>query len=114
MAQLTPVIVTNQGVNPAPVAAAAGGDKFKNTGRQYVRIRNSSGSNAYTVTFVTAGTVKGIAIADVAVSVPAGVGTTRVVGPFDEGVFNDSNGDVSITYSGSAPATDLLVDVTQV
>jgi len=114
MAQITPVLVTNQGVAVTPVAVAAGGDKFKNTGKQYCRIRNSSGANAYTVTFATAGTIKGIAIADVAVSVSAGVGQVRDIGPFDEGIFNDSNGDVAVTYSGAAPATDLTIDVIQV
>lgn len=114
MAQISPVISSNLGVNPSPVAVAAGGDKFANTGRQYAVLRNSSGANAYTVTFATAGLIKGLAIADVALSVPAGAGVTRVIGPFDEGIFNDSNGEVLITYAGAAPATDLTIYVVQV
>lgn len=85
-------------------------DSFANDGRTFAIIKNSSGANAYTVTISAPGLYKGRTItaptATVAVS-SAGV----VIGPFDAEIHNNSSGQATLTYSGSAPATDLKVAV---
>lgn len=110
MATLTVQTPTTAGVVLTYNTANATTDNFVNNGRTVAIIKNSSGANAYTVTATTQGTFKTFAItsptAAVAVS-SAGV----AIGPFDTEVFNNSSGQCVLTYSGSAPATDLTVAV---
>ena len=96
------------GLTPTFSAASAGGDDFMNTGRQYVEIVNGDASPV-DVTFVTPGTVDGLAVADHVVSVPAS--STKKVGPFPTSVYNASDGLLSITY---ASVTSLTVGVFQI
>ena len=106
-ATLTVQTVKASGITPTFAAASVSGDACANDGRTFLRIKNSSGSNAYTVTVVTPRTVDGIAVADVAVTV--GTNAERYVGPFPVETFNDGSRLVSWTYTGTAPATDLTV-----
>lgn len=111
MATLTVNTVTSAGLElvAALAAVAAGGDEFANDGNTYIEIRNSSGANAYTVNAATAGTYKGYPVEDEAISV--GTNEHVVAGPFPTNVFNDANGLVQLTYTGSAPDTDLTIAV---
>lgn len=111
MATLAIQNATKLGFEPTFAAVAAGGDEFVNDGKTLLEFVNSSGANAYTITVATPATIEGLAVADVAVSMQAGVGERRVVGPFPINAFNDANGKVQITYTGTAPATDLTVAV---
>ncbi len=113
MATLTVQSIVLAGATPTFAAAAPAGDAFPNDGNTYVEILNSSGANSYTVTFATAATVEqGIAIADPTVTV--GTNGRKKMGPFKPGIFNDTNGRVVVTYTGSAPATDLTIGVFKV
>lgn len=102
MAQLN---ITNTGLGGsavAMVAATAGGDSFTNTGSEHVRVNNGSAA-AITVTFKGQKPCDQGVIHDDAVSVAAGA--TVDFGTFSGGRFNDSSGNVQITYSAVASVT---------
>lgn len=99
----------DEGTSDAYALVDASGNTFANNGRKVVHIVNGSGANAYTVTITTQATYKGYAVADQTVSV--GTSEDWFIGPFNEALFNNSAGSVSITYTGSAPATDLTIAV---
>lgn len=108
MATLSVQIVdrAGDGLTPAFTAAAAGGDDFPNSGREWLVVKNGSGATI-TVTAVTPQTVSGLAVADEAYAVPAA--GERYIGPFPPGTFNNtSTGRVNLTYSG---VTSLTVGV---
>jgi len=86
---ITPTTSLLTGVTQTLTAVTGDGLKFQNTGKTFVVINNTSGSTI-TGTFTTAGTVDGLAIADVAVAVDTGA--TKIVGPFTTGVFNQPSG----------------------
>jgi len=109
MATLSVQTIALAGITPTFAAVAAGGDEIPNDGNTYVEIVNSSGANSYTATFATAATIEGVAIADPTVTV--GVSSRKKIGPFPVSIFNNSSGRVALTYSGSAPATDLTIGV---
>lgn len=81
------VVVT--GTTQALTAASGDGHKFTNTGRELVMITNDY-TATITATFVTPGQVGGLAIADVDVAIAAGA--TKLVGPFQIGLFNQKSG----------------------
>jgi len=68
---------------------------IRNDGKMFIRVVNGGGSPAVT-TIVTRNSVAGNAIADRVVSVAAG--TEQNIGPFPPSVFNDSNGDVDVSF----------------
>lgn len=108
MATLSVQEVVPAGITPTFNAVAAGGDEFLNTGNIFVEVVNSHASNTYTITFATGKKVAGnVDIEDVAVSL--GTQARKMVGPFPVNVFNDSDGKVQVTYTGTAPATDLTM-----
>lgn len=83
----------------APNAASAGGDKFAPGGDVWCYWANASVS-PITVTVVAPGNVGGLAIADLAVTVPAS--GFAVQGPFPGHLFAGDDGLVSMTYSTEA------------
>lgn len=110
MATLTVITpVATALTNLAPAAAAAAGDQFLNDGSTIVYVKNVNAATR-TVTFVTSGTLVGIAVSDVAVSVVQNA--EIVVGPFPVYPFNDSSGYVQITYSSEVGVTVAVVRVT--
>lgn len=109
MATLSPQSATTAGITPTFNAVAAGGDVFANNGKTLIEIVNSSGANSYTVTATTPRTVDGEPVADRAISV--GTSARVVAGPFPVLTFNNSSGQVALSYTGSAPATDLTVAI---
>jgi len=106
MATLTAQRIIRAGLDPAYAAAAGGGDDFQPGPDVFVHIKNASGGSI-TATFVTPREVEGLAVADLAVAIPAG--DERMVGPFDAATYADpSTGLCPITYSG---VTSLTVGV---
>lgn len=99
--------LTTAGIAQTLSTASATGDACLNDGTTFLRVRNSSGANAYTLTLVTPQSVNGVAVADVAVTIATS--GDRLIGPFPTATFNDGNSLVSWTYTGTAPATDLTV-----
>lgn len=86
------------GLAPTYAAASAGGDKLSPDRDTLLHVKNAGGA-ASTVTIVTPGSVSGLAIADVSVSVPATTGD-RMIGPLPAELFADpADGLAAITYS---------------
>ena len=112
MATLTPLKVTETGVgsNINTAYAITGGDEFSNTGIEFLRIRNDHGSGTYTVritaqtTSISHPTYGAVTKSNTDVTVTNG--TDAYIGPFKQGVWNDANNKVQITYkTGSTFAT---------
>lgn len=85
------------GVVAAGAVAGAGGDVFPNNGKTIVEITNGSGS-PITPTFASTGVLpSGAALVGGGSAIAAG--TTRIFGPFPTEFFNNSSGQVAITYT---------------
>lgn len=90
--------------------AGATTDSFANNGDTYALVKNSSGANAYTVTVSAPGKYQGRTITAPTVTV-ATSSAGDLIGPFPPEICNNSSGQATLTYTGSAPATDLTVAV---
>lgn len=109
MATLATQQVTRGGLSPAYSAASAGGDAFKPGATTFAHVKNAS-AGAITATFVTPGQVSGLAVADLAVSVPAA--GERMVGPLSADLFHDqTDGLADVTWSASASVTVAIVSL---
>ncbi len=103
MATLAAQSISRSGLEPVPVAAAGGGDKFTPSDRTFVTVANGSGGDI-TVTVVSVTTVIGLAVADSVTVVTAG--ESRDIGPFPHEHFAAaSDGLAAITYSGVTSLT---------
>lgn len=102
MATLTVTDLAATGITYTLASAAGGGDEFSNSGREFLVVANG-GVGSITVTLVTQQTIGGLALADQAVTVGAGV--TKLIGPFPTLVYNDNNSRVQVTYSGVTTVT---------
>lgn len=92
-----------------PAASAVdgvNGNRFTNTGREKIEIINGAGA-PITVTFLTTLQYQGYAIDDQPVTVANG--TTKICGPFDTALFNDTTEDaagaVHMTFSSGTTVT---------
>lgn len=113
MATLTVEDAAIGGLTATFNTADAGGDEFANDGQTVAVVKNSSGSNAYTVTISAPGKYKGQTITAPTATVDTS-SDGEVIGPFPPDIFNNSNGRVALAYTGTAPATDLTVAVVRV
>lgn len=108
MAVLTVQKPSVAGVAQTMATAAAGGDTFANSGREFLRVTNSHATLARTVTVDSPTTcdhgVSANAAHDSIVSVAAL--TTKIIGPFPTNRFSETG---TITYSDSA--ADLTIAV---
>jgi hypothetical protein len=98
------------GLNAAYQAAIADGHMFANDGRQLLHVKNSDVADR-TLTFPTPATQDGLAIADQAVTVPAG--GEQFIGPFPGRTFNQSGvdaGRVHIDYSAVTGVTVAVIE----
>ena len=103
MALLATQTISIAGIVPSYSAAAGGGDTFVPSDRTYLHVKNA-GVGSITVTIVTPGeAAPGVAIADPQVTVANG--SEKIIGPFYSGVYQDSTGTASITYSGVTSVT---------
>lgn len=112
MATLTVQDLKRTGLAPTYAAASAGGDKFAPSKDTFLHVKNGS-AGALTVTVVTPNSlIPDVAIADVAVSVPAA--GERMIGPFPyEHFANSADGLCDITYSGVTSLTVAAVRINQ-
>lgn len=102
MPLLTVQTIDRDGLTPVLVAADVGGDKFVNTGKEFINVLNGSGA-PITVTLDIRNTVDAQVVTDRAISVPAG--GTKFIGPIPPTIYNDANGEVDITYSAVGSLT---------
>ncbi len=108
MALLATQPVLRAGLAPIFTAATVGGDTFTPGQTTFLHVKNAS-AGAITVTIVTPGTSSGLAIADVAVSVPATTGD-RMIGPLPAFLFSLA-GVGSITYTAVTSLTVAVISV---
>lgn len=97
--------VVRTGVKPVYVSAGAGGelhDAFPNDGRVILNVKNGAGA-PITVTIETPGTVDGLAIAELIVTVPNA--EERWIGPFPPNTYNQDAGTVYVDYSAVTTIT---------
>lgn len=104
---VTTQTITRAGLNKALTGPVADGDII-DAGPVILEVANDSGASI-TVTVQTPGTIEGLAIADLAVAVPAS--GTREIGPFPPSVFAqpldavDGPGRVLVDYSAVTSVT---------
>ena len=110
MATLTlqDIIRTGTGLEPTYAACGAGGDEFVNEAGYFIHIKNGAGA-PQTVTIATPVTTDGLAVADVAIAIPAG--EERMIGPFATATFNDGDDKVQLTYSAVVTLTIAILNV---
>lgn len=68
-----------------------------NDGKTFLHIKKS-GATDCTVTIATPGTVDGLAVTDLTVTVPATTGD-KMIGPFPRDIYNNASGQISVTFS---------------
>ena len=108
MAQVSLQDFATVGIAPTFTAAGAAGDTFANNGRTYLFVKNSSGASInVTINSVTPCS-QGF---DHDKVVAVGAGATVQVGPFPTNQYNDTSGNVGVTYSASASVTVAAVRV---
>ena len=108
MAQLVVEAVSLAGTTPNMVAASAGGDSFSNDGNTMFKVTNGSAS-AVTVTIDSPLPCNFGYNHNVIVNVAAGA--TVDLGPFAPTRFNDSVGNVDVTYSAVTSVTVAAVRI---
>ena len=115
MAELTIQQITEAGGRVTYTAAAEAGDTADNGGNTFLHIKNGGGSEV-TVT-ITAQTVSvdssiygDLTKANATVTI-AGSGEA-FIGPFKAPAFNDSNGEIAITYTAVTSVTIAALFIT--
>lgn len=104
--------VNINGLEPAYAAATlTDGDRFRNSGKEFIHVINGGGSPC-NVTVPTPATVGGLAIEDKVVAVPAG--EDRMIGTFDPGLYNQpsggtDSGNVYVEYSQVTSVTVAVI-----
>lgn len=89
-------------------AANAGGNKFLNTGRELLIVKNGGGGNVVVTIAATVQCNQGI-LHNQAVTVLAGA--TEIIGTFPGARFNDATGYVTVTYDGVGSVTIAVIKV---
>lgn len=93
---ITSQTISLTGLNATHAAANASGSTVVNTGKTFLSVINAD-SAAMTITIDSPTACNQGSTHDVAVSVSAG--TTQLIGPFPIGRFNDSDGNLAVTFS---------------
>jgi len=103
MATLATQTIALSGLAPTYAAAAGGGDKCEVGDRQFLHVKNGSGA-PITVTLTATAAVRGQAVGNVTVSVPAS--GERMIGPLSADLLqNASDGLCAIGYSSATTVT---------
>ena len=84
-------------LDPAYVACTEGGDVCPNSGHTFLHIKNEDDQESTVLVNSITACSQGF---DHNVSVVVPVSSERMIGPFDRGRFNNSSGQIAITYSG--------------
>jgi len=87
---LTVQVISINGLEPTYAAATASdGDRFRNSGKEFLHVINAGGSPCL-VTVLTPATIKGLDIEDKVVTVAAG--TDEMIGTFKPSLYNNPAG----------------------
>lgn len=98
MAERVPLTVlecTRAGVTNTVVAATVEGASFANDGQTFLYVLDTVGNPV--LTFKTPGTVDGLAIGELIVTVTAHATKGTLLGPFPPSIYNQSDGTVHVT-----------------
>ena len=99
---------SGSGLTPSYTAAAASNNYLiKNDGRTILHAKNTGGSPV-TLTVITPGQVDGNTVADLTATVPATTGD-KLIGPFPPAIYNDANGEMTVTVSGATSLAAIRV-----
>ena len=105
MAALTTQSLSRAGLAPTPVAANAGGDTMATGDQMFLQVKTAG--TGTTVTIATPGTVQGLAVADVSVTLAATA--EKWIGPITTALFADPAGtpvnSAAITYTSVTTVT---------
>lgn len=102
----TPVVA---GLAVTYTAANGSGDTFVNRGKDFLHVKNGSGSSV-TVTVACANPCSfGVTHAAHNLITVVGAGADRLIGPFDKSQYNDSSNLVTVTYSSATSVTVALL-----
>lgn len=101
---VTDIIRTSPG-NPGVlvVAVDANEAEFVNDGRTILCILNTG--TACNLTLITPVTKAGLAVADPVIAVPIHATRVTMLGPFEPGIFNNSDGDIEIDIDDDTDVT---------
>lgn len=103
MAILATQTVALAGLNPTYAAAAGGGDKVECGDRNFLHVKNGAGSPV-TVTLTATASVRGQAVGNVTVSVPAS--GERMIGPLQPDLLQNSTDSLcAVGYSSATSVT---------
>ena len=100
MAELTRQQISTAGIVPTLTAAAAAGDTVDNNGKTFLHVVNANVGDTRTVTINSLVACNQGFDHDIAVTVAAS--SEEFIGPFPQDRFNNSAGEIAITYSDSA------------
>jgi hypothetical protein len=100
--------VNQNGANPAFVAASSTGDEFPNDGKTMFHVKNS-GAASITITVNSSQPCNYGFDHDHTVTVPNG--GERMIGPFDRTRFNNSVGNVEVSYSAVTSVTVAAISI---
>ena len=95
MADISAQTVDRTGLNPTFSNCAGGGDKFVNTGPEFLYVKNGDVASK-TVTIAIQSQPDGQTVTPKSVVIPAG--EFRIIGPFPS-MYNDAQSKVNLTYS---------------
>jgi len=98
------------GINPSFGAAETDGNSWRNTGREFLHVKN--GATAVVVTVVTPRTVDGQAVTSRTVTVPASA--ERMIGPFPPSIFNQGGSAGDVVHVNYDDVTNVTVGVFRV
>jgi len=104
--ELTVQTMTSAGLEATFTAANADGNFFENNGRTFIWIKNGDVSD-HSIVIDSPGACDQGFYHDVTVVVAAG--EERLIGPFTTARFNDTNGNVNVTYSAVTSVTIAVV-----
>jgi hypothetical protein len=96
------------GLAPTFASAAGGGDEYPNDGRTYCHLKNGSGGSITVTVAVQQSTIEdnqfgAISTANRTFTVAAGA--ERIIPFLSQGLYNNTNGRVALTYSGVTSLT---------
>jgi len=84
------------------------GDQFVNNGRTLLLVNNTDLAESLIITVVSQATIRGLAIQDPSITLAGGGDAYATLGPFPAALFNDANGNATITYSSASFGARIL------
>jgi len=110
MATLT-AVAPARAANPIPgTPADPGGDVFANDGRKLLLVEHTNGAGSdVTLSVAITKDVDGVSVGTKDITIAAG--TRHLLGPFPTDIYNDADGQVSLTYSDATDIEVAVIDV---